>query len=85
MIDEYAKEKIRPLSFKEEMSSFSGRIIFIIATLWMIFSGIIVFFHIFGKAKINEFLMIVCLFSFIGGISFIIKQIFKDKNSKSKK
>ncbi len=84
MIDEDVKNKIHPLSFKEEMGSPYGRIIFTITTLWLIFCGIMVFLYLFGIVQISGRVIPIFLMSLIGGISFIIRQIFKDGSQKGK-
>lgn len=85
MLDEYTKNEIQPLSFKQEMSKPSGRIVFIVTTFWLVFSGVMIFFYFFGNVHTNEKIISIILFGFIGGISFIIKQIFKSNHKNSKK
>jgi len=85
MLDKHVKEEIRPLNFKEEMNHLASRIIFIITTLWLVFSGMMILFDFLGKIKISGRIMPIFLFSFIGGISFLIKQIFNEENSKNGK
>ena len=78
LINQWKKlNPLEPLSFKEEMDNPYSCVVFIIVTLWLFFSVVMLLLYFFGKIQISERVMPIFLCTLIGVISFIVKQIFK--------
>lgn len=74
-IKEYLMSQIKPLTFKEEMKNPVSVVIFIVTTLIVLLSGV---------AYFSGHTSLIFLLIFIGGVSFVIKQIIKERAQKKK-